>query len=175
MIALKGNKVHLRAVEPSDLDLLYLWENNPDNWQLSNTTSPFSRHTLRRFLEVAQNDIFENKQLRLMIVSNEDDTVVGSVDLFEYDPLHQRAGIGILISESEDRRQGYASESIKLMKHYCQNYLMLKQLFCHINTNNKDSIKLFEKNKFEQTGVLKQWLRTSAEQWDDVLVYQCLL
>jgi diamine N-acetyltransferase len=174
MIALKGEKVRLRAVEPSDLDLLYLWENNQDNWQLSNTTTPFSRHTLMRFLEVAQNDIFENKQLRLMIVSNEDNTTVGSVDLFDYDPLHQRAGIGILINESKDRRQGFASESIKLMLEYCEHHLMLNQLFCHINVNNKESIKLFENNQFKHTGTLKKWLRTSAEQWDDVLVYQYL-
>jgi len=174
MLALQGNKVRLRAVEPSDADLLYLWENTEENWQLSNTITPFSKFIISKYLEVAQNDIFENKQLRLMIELIENNKAVGSIDLFDYDPLHQRAGVGILINEVEDRRKGLASESIKLMLDYCQNHLMLNQLFCHVNVNNIDSIKLFEKNAFQKAGVLKSWLRSSAEQWDDVLVYQYL-
>jgi diamine N-acetyltransferase len=64
---LKGHLISLRAVEPSDLELLYLWENNPLVWHLSNTTAPFSKHILKEYIENAKHDIYVTKQLRLII------------------------------------------------------------------------------------------------------------
>ena len=37
-----GKNVFLRALEPEDLPVMYTWENDRDNWMVSNTTAPFS-------------------------------------------------------------------------------------------------------------------------------------
>lgn len=174
MSHLIGKKISLRAIEPADASLIFEWENNEQNWQLSNTLSPFSFHTIQLYIETAHHDIFENKQLRLMIVETESGKTVGSIDLFDFDPYHLRAGVGILINDTIDRRKGLASEALDLLKVYTKEVLALKQLFCTISENNKKSIALFEAKGFVQNGVQKQWQRVSSEIWEDLRFYQLL-
>ena len=67
MLNLKGENIYLRALEPQDLDFLYHLENNPEIWEISGTTAPYSKHVLQLYLENAHKDIYEVKQLRLCI------------------------------------------------------------------------------------------------------------
>ncbi len=60
-------EIVLRAPEPGDLNLLYKWENDPGIWQVSNTITPFSKYILEKYIETAHMDIYQVKQLRLMI------------------------------------------------------------------------------------------------------------
>ncbi len=175
MNVLKGASVILRAVEPQDADLLFKWENDGKNWQVSNTITPFSKRIIEEYVESAKQDIFENKQLRLMIDKAEDNQTIGTIDLFDFEPLHSRAGVGILIHQEEDRAKGYASESLKLMSEYCKNTLIIKQLYCQVSEKNIVSQKLFEKLGYEKTGTLKSWVRTSPMDWESVFIYQKVL
>ena len=67
-MTLKGKNIHLRALEPEDLDFLYEIENNESIWEVSNTQTPYSKWVLKNYLENAHQDIYEAKQLRLVIV-----------------------------------------------------------------------------------------------------------
>ena len=125
---LKGHLISLRALEPSDLELLYQWENNPLVWHLSNTTAPFSKHILKEYIENAKHDIYVTKQLRL-IINTPKYGPIGCIDLFDFDPTNQRAGIGILIADDQHRGKGYASEALEILCNYCFSTLHLHQLY----------------------------------------------
>ena len=107
---LQTGKIRLRALEPRDVDLLYRWENDPEVWKVSNTMTPFSKFTLQEYIKTATTDIYASRQLRLMIEDWKGNTV-GAVDVFDFEPFHRRAGIGILIAQ-EDRHNGYAEEAV---------------------------------------------------------------
>jgi len=177
MIPLTGNTVKLRAIEPSDLDILYEWENDPENWIVSNTNAPFSRHVLQKYIESAQTDIFEAKQLRLMIDRLEqsagESETVGIIDLFDFDPSHRRAGVGILIARMEDRMKGLATEALSILIRYAFQSLYLHQLYCNITEDNEASLKLFKKFDFQTIGIKKDWIRKKNE-WMDVYLLQKL-
>jgi diamine N-acetyltransferase len=172
---LTGPRLNLRAIEPEDIDWLFHWENDASLWHLGNTFSPFSRFVLEQYLLTAQNDIFTNKQLRLMIDLKNPDCVnetIGSIDLFDFDPFHRRAGIGILIITPE-RNKGYASESLELVKNYAFSMLNLHQLYCNIGSNNQNSLDLFRKHGFEECGRKKDWVWHEGI-WHDELIFQCI-
>jgi diamine N-acetyltransferase len=156
-IQLRYGNISLRPLEPSDIELLYKWENDLDIWELSNTKTPFSRHILAQYLMEAAKDIYETKQLRL-IIQNEALEAVGAVDLFDFEPYHMRAGVGILIHNKAHRKKGYASNALTALSIYAFEVLGLHQLFANITTDNTDSIKLFEKCGFSQTGCKKDWV-----------------
>lgn len=160
MQILNGKITSLRALEPGDIDLLYSWENNSSIWQLSNTLTPFSRHIIKQFIDNSHQDIFQLKQLRLMIEkTNEKETqTIGTIDLFDFDPMHKRAGIGILIADTKDRKKGYASDALDILIKYSFHTLQLHQLYCNITDDNPDSIKLFQSKGFELIGTKKDWL-----------------
>ena len=133
---MNGSDISLRALEPEDIDVLYLWENDPSVWGVSGTLAPFSRQVLRQFIEKQQLDIWSAGQLRFVIVCNNDGRAVGTIDLFDADPFNMRAGVGILINGLE-RGRGYASQALELLIDYARNILLLNQLYCDIDISNE--------------------------------------
>ena len=166
-------KVRLRPLEPDDIDLLYEWENRMEIWEVSNTKTPYSKHILAQYMVESAKDIYSTKQLRL-IIENMDAKAVGAVDLFDFDPYHSRAGVGILIHNPEDRGHGYAGDALAALSKYTLDVLGLKQLYANIAVDNTESIHLFKKSGFEQTGTKKQWLKT-LQGWKDELLFQKML
>jgi len=170
---MEGEKIVLRAVEPLDIDVLYQWENNPDLWYLSGTLAPYSRSVLEKYIENAFADIYEVRQLRLMIDLKDKAEAIGAVDLFEFDPDNARAGLGILIAAEKNRQKGYAKEAIQMVVDYCFYTLNLKQLWCNILSENEASMKLFEQCGFKKIGLKKQWTRQGSE-WKDEFMLQLI-
>lgn len=99
-------------------------------------------------------------------------TTIGSIDLFDFDPFHKRAGIGILIDEPF-RRKGFALEALSLLTEYCFHTLNLHQIYCTIGDDNSESIKLFAKAGFVQCGIKKEWLCRNGS-WTDELIFQLI-
>lgn len=175
MSILGNNSIQLRAPEPSDIDILYIWENDTDIWQLSNTLVPFSKQTMKDFVESINIDIYQAKQQRFMIDSVDKSgkrNTIGTIDLFDFDPFNNRAGIGILI-DKKSRNKGYASSALKILIDYSFDILQLHQVYCNINVDNKVSINLFEKHGFLLSGQKKAWSKTLFG-WKDELFFQLL-
>lgn len=170
---LNGSLVRLRALEPEDIDLLYRWENDVDVWKVSNTVAPFSKHVLRRFIDNQQCDIYETKQLRLIIETVEGNKAVGAIDLFDVDPYNCRAGVGVLIYGDQNEGQGYASQALSLLIKYSFMALMLHQLYCSIAVQNTRSFNLFRSKGFSVVGVKKDWTRTTLS-WQDEYTLQLI-
>jgi diamine N-acetyltransferase len=166
---MKYKEISLRALEPEDLELLYEWENNLSYWVISNTVVPFSKYTLKRYLKNSHKNIYETGQLRLMIDHIPNNKTIGTIDIFDFDPFHKRAGLGILIAKEEYRRKGYASMSIKCLVDYCFSTLQLHQIYCNILANNCESMDLFKKAGFVQSGIKKDWIKISDDYLDEYI------
>lgn len=169
---LKNDIITLRALETEDLDFLYETENDDVFWEVSNTQIPFSKYLLKQYLDNAHQDIYEAKQLRLVIVESCTNQNIGFIDLFDFNPQHQRAGIGILILRKFQHR-GFASETLKVFIKYAFSQLNLHQIYANIPADNKKSIQLFEKLNFNNTGTRKDWLKTNNS-FKDVHFYQII-
>jgi len=155
---LENENITLRALEPEDLDSLYEWENSRDLWIHGNTLTPYSRNTLRQYIvHTQQSDIYESKQLRLIVVLKQGNISIGTIDLYDLDVRYKRAGIGIFIEEQQ-RGKGYGFQSLKLMKQYAFDLLQLHQLYAYIPTYNKPSHSLFRKSGYEFSALLKDWV-----------------
>ena len=168
MQKLKGTKINLRALEPEDLDFLYNIENNESFWEVSHTQTPFSKYVLKQYLENAHLDIFEAKQLRLLIEDKSSKKQLGTIDLFDFNPQHKRAGIGILL-HPDSQQNGYASDALNVLINYSFIHLNLHQLYANITADNSNSISLFTKHKFEKVGLKKEWILSEGKYKDEIL------
>lgn len=172
-MTLSNENINLRALEPDDVELLYHWENDISVWRVSNTHAPLSKYMLANYIKSTNSDIWESKQLRLVI-----ETVggkpVGTVELFDFDPYHSRAGVGIMVYEASERGKGIATQTLELLIAYALNELGLRQLYANIAQSNQVSIQLFTKLGFEITGTKKQWLRTPAGHEDELILQKFL-
>ena len=154
---LEGRTTRLRALEPGDIDLMYAWENDTAVWSVSGTLAPFSRHTLERFIQEQQFDIFQTRQ-----------------HFFELDPINRRAGIGILIHDDALRGKGYASDAVETACRYAREVLNLHQLWCNVGSDNAPSRRLFAKAGFAEVGIKRDWLWRPGGYGDEILLQKIL-
>ena len=165
---LNRNGYHLRAPEPEDLAYMYIFENTPSLWEVSNATGPYSRFYLKQYIEQNKNDLYTDRQLRLMIEHKSG--IVGIIDLCNFDPFHNRAEVGIVIAD-EYRGRGIGKLALQLLCEYCFDYLGIHQLYAYIDTTNEVSLHLFTVCGFEECACLKDWMRTGT-QYRDVKMMQ---
>jgi diamine N-acetyltransferase len=159
MSFIETDKLYLRALEPEDLDVLYRWENDVALWRYGSSLRPYSKFALREYLADSRQDIIYSRQLRLMIVEKSSGKAAGTIDLYDYDPINLRAGVGILL-DAEFREKGYGQDSLAALKRYAARFLHLRTLFAYIPESNAASFKLFSACGFEKSGLLKDWIKT---------------
>ena len=161
---MENELIRLRALEPDDVQVLYKWENDTEVWKVSNTIVPFSKYMLLQFIANQQRDIFETRQLRLIIESKQS----GNIQL---SPIHKDCGI--LIYDKRDQGQGYASQALSSLIRYGFQVLGLNQLYCDIPSHNIRSLALFKSKGFTVVGLKKEWTRTTSD-WQDEYMLQLL-
>lgn len=172
---LTGTRVRLRALEPGDIDILYAWENDTNTWKAGNTLTPYSRFQIEGYVLNEQNDIFSARQLRLMVELTETDDrsiPIGTIDLFDFDPVHLRGGVGLFIC-GPCREKGYAAEAMSLFIRYAFGTLRLHQLYCNISPENKASLNLFASLGFLKCGTKKDWIN-DGQHWQDEWMFQLI-
>lgn len=160
--------VRLRAMEPEDLDLLYRIENDRELWGVGSTNVPYSRYTLHDFIANSSGDIYTDRQVRL-IIENVEGQTVGIADLVNFDAKNQRAELGLVI-ERTHRHHGYARSTLLQLADYALRVIHLHQLFVIISKDNQSCINLFQRNGYEISATLKDWLFDGQSYRDAVLM-----
>jgi diamine N-acetyltransferase len=167
---LKNETLRLRALEESDLNLLYDWENESNNWLYTSTLMPYSKHTLLEYIRNCQTDIFALETLKLVIELT-DGTAVGTLDVFNIDHFNGRAELGVFV-DSKYRGHGYATVAYNLFKDYAFGYLGWVNLYSIVPITNSPMHAVMHRTGFISSATLKKWIKVSCE-YEDAVVY-CL-
>ncbi|MFI5203237.1 MAG: GNAT family N-acetyltransferase [Flavobacteriales bacterium] len=162
----QGEKVILRSCEPADLEMLLHWENDTTVWKITGTYIPFSKRTLEKYLDTVH-DLFSDRQFRFIFCEKASKKPIGIVDLFDFEPHHLRAGVGILVGDQENRSAGYGKDALQALITYCREIVGLRILYCYILVDNVNSIKLFEGCGFKKVATLEKWHRRQNELIDE--------
>ncbi|MBQ8423119.1 MAG: GNAT family N-acetyltransferase [Coprobacter sp.] len=153
-----NDRVSLRAPEPEDIPLVSLWENDSSQWGDGCALAPYSRYAIRNYIEESlRQDIYQSRQLRLMIVDNATGQSCGMIDLFDFEPLHRRASVGVYVAP-KCRGRGYAHEALRLLSDYAFGFLHMHQLCAQVAEGNTSSLRLFESCGFERCALLRDWI-----------------
>lgn len=166
---LKGEKVFLRALEPTDLDILYKWENDARLWLVTDTMAPFSRQMLWQYLQDYNGDIYQSKELRLMACDAVNGAPIGTVDFYNFSPLNNHAELGLFIAP-EWRGQGIGRQTLELLCDYASNHIGLRQIYVYITVDNEACLSLFDDYGFCRVGTLKNWVKRGNAYTDVVLM-----
>ena len=160
----------LRTPLLSDFDDLLSWENDLKNNQYTDVPVFYTPSQIEDFLN-SDHDLLLQNQIRFIIELNS--SAVGCIDLYDYDVVNSRAGVGIYV-DSNFRNKGIASKSLELLKSISIEKYLISNLYADIMSGNRSSIKIFEKANFIKNGIKSNWIRTENS-FEDVLFYQCSL
>ena len=165
--------IKLRAPEDADVDRIFIWENDPDFFEVLPNAAPLSRLQVWEYIRNYNADPFSSRELRQMIVDSASDKTVGYLDLFEFDPVNHRAGVAVYIDE-DSRNNGYALKALETIENYAHNTLAIHQLWAIVAIDNEPSLKLFEKAGFKTCGRLRSWLCRRRQYVDAIFVQKLL-
>ena len=173
----------LRKIEPSDLPFLYQWENDVTMWADSDTHNPLSRHDLHQYIENTTGDIYRDGQLRLIIEDNNttqrllnttqqllnttqlSPSILGCIDLFDFDARNRKAAIGMYIAP-DARGKGVGKQAVQLLEEYAFGFLHLRMLYAIISVHNTSCSHIYEQMGYTPSSVLKDWtLEGDAVLW----------
>ncbi len=169
---LECDGVELRPLEPDDLNTLYMWESEADAWKTNSVSAPYSRHLLLEYLRHYDADIYKNREVRMMLLYQGD--AVGSVDVFNFDPVNSRAEIGLYLA-AEHRGQHIGSRAIALVaEKYAFGVLGVHQVYCTVGADNDAALAAFADAGFERKALLSQWLRRGKGEFADAVIMQRL-
>ncbi|NCC98938.1 MAG: N-acetyltransferase [Bacteroidia bacterium] len=172
MKLLENEILKLRALELEDIDMFSFWENDSVYWKQGNTIAPYSRYALKQYIIAAKSDIYETKELKLVIVRICDNQPIGIVDLFDIDHYHSRLEFGILIYPKY-QKNGYSIQTIEIVSKYVLDFLHIHQMYCRVSESNEASCLMLEESGFVRTCVLKDWLRTESG-FENAVMYQLI-
>lgn len=168
---LQSADLHLRAIEPEDLDTLYTIENDTDVWNVGAVSTPYSRFALRQYIESQPADIFQTGQLRLAIVERATATTIGFVDLIDHSAYSARAEVGIALLCSHHGK-GYGLQALRLIETYAFQQLHLRFLYAYVSADhNPVARQLFETAGYRSVAVLPLW-HESQHGTEDIVLYQ---
>ena len=162
-------KIALRLPVLSDAATILSWENNPENWGVSDNDSPYSLEDIVNLIK-SFHGAKKPEQLRFIIHSGE--ILLGAVDIFDINYDNKSGAIGILIAEDEFRRKGYASKALELVELEAFE-LGINHLSALIHIENEKSRKLFEKMGYlvqsngetvdhKETIVVEKWVEKES-------------
>ena len=159
--------VSLRDPNPSDLSYLLNLENKFSNQTYSDYPIYYSKEEIENFISKPQ-DIYIDLQYRYMIVVN--NISVGCIDLFDFDLVNSRVGLGIIIDEN-NRKKGIAFKAIDQIKRIISKENLVNQIYVEVLADNYSSNQLFKKLRFVNSGCKKKWFRKEGE-YVDLNIYQ---
>lgn len=168
---LEGEKVTLRAMEPSDADLIYKWENDTSLWNYSSAVVPYSKYDVRNYIDNS-GDLFQTGQLRLMIDLKQSNETIGCIDFYDFQPRFSRGEVAFLI-DSVHQGNGYATEALKLIREYLFNFLHIHQIYAYVVPSNILSLQVCQSTGFVRQATLTDWFRDESG-WTDAILLTCV-
>ena len=164
----RGERIRLRAVEPADADVHYLWNMDSDmSRNLDQVWFPGSRERQRRWAERSAIQEPANDEFHFEIEDLEGEAV-GSISTHGCDRRVGCFSYGVAV-RAEHQRRGYASEAILLVLRYYFQELRYQKCTVHVHSDNEGSIRLHERLGFQQEGRLRRTVFTRGRHYDEFL------
>ncbi|MFN3478028.1 MAG: GNAT family N-acetyltransferase [bacterium] len=165
---LKGKNLFLTPIERHNLVSVHQWLKELDNFFYF--SEYFIAPPTLDEIEIWYNSLINNNKNKVFIINhNESKVSLGMIELSKIDWKNRNAYIGVLIGNRNQRRKGFATESLKILINLAFQYWNLHKLFALIVDNNLPSIKLFEKMNFTKEAVLIQNCFVDNEYHDQFL------
>ncbi len=143
-----GDRIYLSPRNSEDVEKFTEWLNDFE------TTDYLGRSGILTTLEGEKKYLEDNSspEASFVIITLENDKMIGTVSLERIDHLNRCAILGIFIGDKNYRSKGYGTEAIKLILEYGFKYLNLKNIKLDLMSFNERALKCYKKCGFKEYG-----------------------
>jgi len=100
----------------------------------------------------------------------EDMRPIGNTSLFNIDEANATCYFGILIGERDVWRQGYGTETTRLMLQYAFDVLGFQNVTLTVHADNPAGIRAYQKAGFKHAGTRRNAIRVGRHRIDEILM-----
>lgn len=152
---LRGEKVLLRAVERSDVEVLAGIDQDPATWRLV-SDRPYVPTTVADALKAYdEGERFRAEDDHVPFAVEADGVVVGYASLWEVDRFNRRAHLGLGLAP-EARGKGYGTDATRVLLRYAFADCGLNRVQLEALASNEQGLAAYRKAGFVVEGVARQ-------------------
>ncbi len=144
----RGERVVLRALEQTDLEVLHRWINDAEVIHALAMAFPKSLLDEQRWLEREQ-DPKRDLVLGIQTIEGE---LIGTCGLHRIDPINHNAALGIMIGDKARWSQGYGTDAMVTLCLFGFSEMNLHRLCLHVYDFNPRAVACYEKVGFVHEG-----------------------
>jgi RimJ/RimL family protein N-acetyltransferase len=161
---LVGDRIYLSPRNSEDIEIFTEWLNDFE------TTDYLGRSGKLITLEGEKQFLDENNtsEANFVIVTLDDDKMIGTVSLEKIDHQNRKATLGIFIGDKDFRSKGYGTETIKLILDYGFNYLNLNNIKLDLMEFNERALKCYKKCGFKECGRRRKCEFVNGKYYDSI-------
>lgn len=167
---INATRVTLRWISEADVDALYRIFSDPKVMRYWSTPPLADRDAAVLLLNEIHENFRSQTALKWGIALRSDDTLIGTVTLFNFE--NQRAEIGYGLDRSH-WGNGYMHEALQALIAYAFQELGLHRIEADVDPRNSASIRTVERLGFEREGYLRERWQVNGE-IQDALFYGLL-
>ena len=136
-----GDRIYLSPRNSEDVEKFTEWLNDFE------TTDYLGRSGILTTLDGEKNYLEKNisPEASFVIVTIEDNEMIGTVSLESIDHINRCATLGIFIGNKDFRSKGYGTEAVQLILEYGFKYLNLKNIKLDLMEFNERALKCYKK------------------------------
>jgi RimJ/RimL family protein N-acetyltransferase len=165
----QGQRTHLRAVEPSDAETHFLWNQDSEmSRNIDRVWLPGSREAAKRWAEHAASREPSGDDFQF-VIENLQGEHVGLVGTHDCDARNGTFSLGIAVRR-EHQRRGYAADAIRTIMRYYFEELRYQKLTVHVHEFNDASLRLFERLNFQHEGRVRRVMFTEGRFIDQIIL-----
>ena len=159
-----GDRIYLSPRNSEDIEVFTEWLNDFE------TTDYLGRSGILTTLEGEK--IYLNKnstpEASFVIVTINDNKMIGTVSLESINHINRCATLGIFIGDKDFRSKGYGKEAIKLTLEYGFKYLNLKNIKLDLMEFNERALKCYKKCGFKEYGRRRKCRFVDGKYYDSI-------
>ena len=161
---LVGDRIYLSPRNSEDVEKFTEWLNDFE------TTDYTGRSGILTTLDGERKYLEENSnpEATFVIVTLEDNKMIGTVSLEDINWINRTATLGIFIGDKEFRSKGYGTEAIRLILEYGFKYMNLYNIKLDLMEFNERALKCYEKCGFKEYGRRRKCKFVNGKYYDSI-------
>ena len=162
------SRIFLRALEPEDYKETIKWRCDEEIQNMVGGPKYFV--SIEKEKEWVRNTIFDNERIVLGICLKENNKLIGTVNIQEFDWINRACHVPILIGDKDEWSKGYATEARMLALRFAFYERNMNRVWATIIDTNVSSVKMHEKCGYKQEGVLRQSIYKNGTFHDQIVM-----
>jgi RimJ/RimL family protein N-acetyltransferase len=163
---MRGERVYLRPLEPTDADLVHRWYEDTRIQTLMGDPPLSLAGRRQRYEDSVKGD--GPDVFRFVICLLDDDRAVGRTDVFEIDRQNGSCAFGLTIGDPELWGQGLGTDAVNAIIDFAFGQLRMERVWLDTDEHNTRAQAAYRKAGFSQEGRLRRAFYQDGRWIDDI-------